>query len=681
MKNKLIILPVLFLLFFAGSLYGQKIDTAAVVISGGNAVIIDIPQISSPNERIVSRSVNNGTNYQQIGSLKRPESFEKFRAIAGDTLIRGLKKLKKFSSDKELWNFIQSNPPYKDYSLAVGNIRFLKAIGWTYTDNTIAQIPAGTKLYYKITDQATAVTDTGSCITGPQPFAQKPRLAKQRSSDSLIYMQWGYKAKTTRFLPKYAYVYQKSATGTFTKQVFEAPASLVNDSVYFGLSRRVLPNKEYTYYLQPVDFFDNAMNVRSDTITMLSVNYKVIPPVQNVKAKDTVAGILLTWKKQQPSLFLSGVLIERSTVVNGTYTTVAIKALTDSTYLDGDVRSGLTYYYRLKVIGQKDNANQKNSFSGFASASHSDKHNKPDVPYMLTVTSTKTALQLKWKPVTTMRLAGYYVYRTNKNDTSSMELISRLVTDSTFIDSTKNKSRRLDYYYAVKAVNMSDVKSNYSKMVEAKLPVGVEKPLTPAYINLTRNGGNLLIEWQNTKLSDNYIKGYVLYKRKIQPGEHLTYDVNKSASVEASRLGFSPVSKTLLTNPNYEDVVVAGPDLYEYAVAATDFFGAESGLSALAVQTQAPVILSAPLKLIVIDINSKAELSWLQSDVAGLKGFNVYRKELNEKDFKKIASVGVKESKYTDATIQPQKVYMYKIKSVSSQGESKGSASNSLKVY
>lgn len=103
MKKKIILLPmaIFALLIYtaacaqqAGSA-AQHTDTATVVVSGGNAVVIAIQKTSSLNSRIVSRSIGDTSNYTPIGNLTPPASFAAFRAIAGDSVIRGLKKNKK----------------------------------------------------------------------------------------------------------------------------------------------------------------------------------------------------------------------------------------------------------------------------------------------------------------------------------------------------------------------------------------------------------------------------------------------------------------------------------------------------------------------------------------------------------------------------------------------------------
>jgi hypothetical protein len=696
MKKKIILLPMAFfaLLIYTGAsaqqantatqqtgTAAQHTDTATVVVSGGNAVVIAIPQTSSLNSRIVSRSIGDTSNYTPIGTLKPPESFAAFRAIAGDTVILGLKKLKKLSSDKDLWKFIESNPSYTDFSFAMVNLRFLRAIGWAYIDSSLKNQPNGTKLFYKVFDPAKSATDTGSCMTGLQPNERQPLLTARHNSDSIIYLQWGYKITSRVFLPRYAWLYERTFNGTFEKQSVIAYATYTADSVYFGLSQHVLPGRQFTCYIQPVDFFNNGINIHSDTIKIVSVNFKRIPPVQNAMAKDTTSGIFISWKKQASNPFIISLLIQRSTSVAGTYSNIAELAPGDSSYLDKEVVIGQAYYYRLKMMGQQEENVDPVNFSAFASASHSGKHRIPDPPYRLTAGPVTRGIQLSWQAVSSGSLAGYYVFRTTGYDTTQMELISRLINDTTFVDTAKNLSRRINYHYAIKAVSLANIKSRYSATVQAKLPVGIDKPITPAFINITRSNNKLLVEWQNTRSTDNYMSGYVLYKHKIQPGVSVNYDVKNKASAEAARTGWTKVSETLIRHPYFEIAGSGSDDQYDYAVAAVDVSGGESGLSAPANVAAKARPLKTPLKLIVRTMDGGVQLGWLQADTSGLTGYAIYRKELGGKEYKKIITVRAGQSTYTDNDVEAKKVYFYMVRSVNNQEESKGYISNSIKIF
>lgn len=683
MKKVFILLSFLLPVLFAGKTYAQNIDTATVVVSGGNAVVMVIPPVNKNATRSISRAVGTASNYSALTTIKQAETFAAFRAIAGDTVIASLKQMKKLNSDKSLWSFLEGHPGYKEFGFALTNLRFLKAMGWAYVDSSINKLPVNTKVFYKVTDATNNKTDTGSCTTGRQPNAQQPVIVKYQADDSLLFAKWGFKSKSRWFLPMYAYVYKKNEKGVFEKMTSAISATHVADSVYFGLSNHVAPNLEYTYYIQPVDMFNNPIDVHSDTVTILSVNYRRLPAVIGTKATDTLNGIMLSWKKQPANLFFKGIVIQRALTATGDYTALTTVPVTDSTYLDKTPNEGQTYFYRLRVVGIKEDVKQQksNGFSGYATAKHVDKHARLLAPYNLTVATDPKGVKLNWQQVTSSMVVGYYVYRMDGVDTANMKLVSRLLTGTTYIDTTKNASRRLNYSYAVKSVSFTNAQSPYSNQVQAKLPFGLDKPITPAFINATRKDNTLFIQWEDTKLADNYISGYVLYKHKIVPGEKISYDVNKKASEEATRLNFVRVSKDTVKRAYYTVNFDDSGDQYEYAVAAVDVLNGESGLSALAVNTAEKVLIAPPVKLILTNIDNKVELTWLQGNLAGVKGYNVYRKAIGEKDFKKVANVDVKSTTWADNAIQPEKVYFYKIKAVNSYGESARAAANSIKIY
>jgi fibronectin type 3 domain-containing protein len=171
----------------------------------------------------------------------------------------------------------------------------------------------------------------------------------------------------------------------------------------------------------------------------------------------------------------------------------------------------------------------------------------------------------------------------------------------------------------------------------------------------------------------------MLYKHKKVAGTTLQYDVKKQASVEAARLGFVAVTNALIKRPYYVDST--GVDTaYEYAVSSKDVSGAESGLSALAESSATATALNAPFKLLIHHLDGKAELAWFKADAKSIISYNVYRKTVGEKGFKKIATVGAQQTTYSDKDLQGGKLYIYRVKSASEKEESVGYAENSYKA-
>lgn len=677
MKN-IFLIPIGLIALTTFKAEAQKIDTAKVLVSGGNAVLTYPPVNNNNNSYTISRSVGNKQNYVQLAVLKREASLSEFRAIAGDTLIQGIKQLRKVSSDNDLWKFINSNPPFSDFSLAMFNLRFLRAMGFAYVDTNINTLPKNTRIYYKITD-AYGKTDTGSCVTGKQPNAIKPMLVQSSSTDTNVMIKWAFKAPANISLPHYANVYQKDQAGVFEEKPFRILSEVKKDSLYFLLSKKVKPGMEYTFYIQPVDIYNNPIAVHSDTVSLMSVNLQKMMPVEKATAKDTTFGVLLYWKKIPVNPLYSGVLIQRSSTANGTFTTVATAPLTDSTFLDKSVEVGKSYFYRMKVINQKQKFGS--NFSAFVSSPHNDKHTRPDAPYGIELSAGKNGIILSWQAAKeNQRLAGYRVYRSAHPDTVQMEEVSRLIINTTFTDTTKNRSRRTSYTYAIKAVSIGGVESKYSSTIQAKLNGGLDVPLTPAYINTHLKDNTLTIQWQNTKLDDNYITGYNIYRKKIVPGEQLIYDVKKNGATEASRMGFVKINKKMIDRPYYVDTLDKEGTHYEYAVTANDMTGGESGLTALAIDNTPPVKIASPVKLVLLNMDNKIQLNWQQADERNVLGYSIYRKIAGEKTYQKIASINAAQNTYSDNSFQPHHAYIYQVRAVDNNGESAGFASQSLWV-
>lgn len=73
---------------------------------------------------------------------------------------------------------------------------------------------------------------------------------------------------------------------------------------------------------------------------------------------------------------------------------------------------------------------------------------------------------------------------------------------------------------------------------------------------------------------------------------------------------------------------------------------------------------------------NKVELSWAQNDYDVLAGYNLYRSESADKNFKKINSSILAETSYTDTDVKPGVLYYYYFKVVNTDGNEQDAISN-----
>lgn len=657
-------------------------DSTVLFFTGKNVIVLTVPVTNNNTATVVSRAADSTGNYHQLAVLKKAQNLDAFKKITGNVFTDSLKKQLNLYDDNSLWQYISTHDTLRGYGFLALSIRFLQAMGDVYVDESTQSMAPGTKLFYQVKKQG-AVTAVVSG-TVPDLLTLKPFVKTVLQDDSLIRIKWAYAFDSTeKNLVAYANVYRTKTNGAFELMPGKTKGTRVRDSVQYVFSdNSVVPGNWYSYYLQPVDALGKLIGVNSDTVTAFSKNKSYMPALQNVKAVDTTTGILLTWSKQVSNPYAGGVQVERANASNGPYTVIDTAGKNDTAYLDVKVEQASAYYYRLAAVtSEKNKAHQPITYTGFATAMHMDRKDAPDVPYNFHLIDVQQGLKFAWRPVKSNSLQGYFVYRAVTGDTSGMQLVSHLLNDTTFIDTTKNASRRLDYYYTVRAVNVTGRQSGYSNVVQAKLRDGIDRPLTPAYVNVTRKNNILLIEWQDTKKKDDYVTGYMVYRVKKQGHENILFDVAKPASAEAKRLGFMLLTAKPIKHPYYIDSVSMPDTGYAYTVAVIDISQGESGLAALAEEPmQGQVFIAPPPKLITRNIGKAIELTWIRGDTTGVAGYNIYRKAQGEKGFKKIASINHPAGMYTDGNVTATTIYLYKIKAYSSNGESTAYASASAKT-
>ena len=136
-----------------------------------------------------------------------------------------------------------------------------------------------------------------------------------------------------------------------------------------------------------------------------------------------------------------------------------------SSYADGAVSNGVTYYYVVTAI---DTSGNESGQSGEASATPSGGGDTtpPAAPSGLSSSADNNSITLNWNDNGEADLAGYRVYRsTNRN--GPYDQVGGLVTASTYDDAAVQS--RQWYYYFVTAVDTSGNESATSGMVRDRV--------------------------------------------------------------------------------------------------------------------------------------------------------------------------------------------------------------------
>lgn len=669
-----------------GNVYAQNKNTP-----------IEIPAFNSANGPVLlfaGNSINNksrdskGAQYsltrteQKTGAVKQlqlpgmAKDFSSFKKIIGETVNKQLQHQLKLNNEAALWQFIQSHPDLNAYGLMAFSVPFRVAMGTAYMDAEVKD-KKGETFTYTVQVAGAANNNFTSTITiGQFPDFNAPQLSASKATDSIITIHWF--AKVKQDIPYFAFVFrQTGGRGDFIKLPARVIVNRKHDSAYFSFNEKVNANSAYKYFIRPTDLLENEGKFNSDTVSLVAVNFHKLPMITQLKATDTLNGILLSWQPLPANPLITGIEIQRSRDSRGDYVIIDTISAMANSYKDTRLLPHVAYYYRLCVLHLGAEKKGDKFYTAVSSAKQKIAH-IPDAPYGISVKTAENGVRIAWQPVNDPDIYAYYVYRGTSLQ-SKMGVISPSITDTVFTDTTSNLSRQTAYVYAVKAVSNTAKESPFSEKISAHLPFGKEKPITPGGIRITTMDKRTFIEWQDVKKDNPAILGYILYKHKTG-NTPLQYSVAKPASAEATRLQLEPVVQGVITVPYYEDTISQNGDKYEYLVSAIDQFGIESGLSATASSTDLPkAVIAPPAQVYVRSVKEGVAIQWEQADANNVEAFAIYRRSINEKKAIKIATVKGPLNQYTDKQVIQGNLYVYSVAAITAAGESDASIEKSIR--
>lgn len=199
-------------------------------------------------------------------------------------------------------------------------------------------------------------------------------------------------------------------------------------------------DKEYTLCVNKIGNKKTSVtSVKSTAYNKLKVSWKVVPAAASYQ-------------------------VYRSTKKDGDYQNIkSIDSVGTSSWTDSSVKTGKTYYYKIKVVVKTQNGNQTSGFSNVKSAKA--------VPAKTTLkakASNAKNVKLTWSKVKGAN--GYEIYRSNSKDGKyqKVKTISKGGTTS-YKDGKLKKSTT--YYYKIRAyrkVDRKKVYGSYSSVVSVK---------------------------------------------------------------------------------------------------------------------------------------------------------------------------------------------------------------------
>ncbi len=173
-------------------------------------------------------------------------------------------------------------------------------------------------------------------------------------------------------------------------------------------------------------------------------------------------------------------------------------------------------------------------------------------------------------------------------------------------------------------------------------------PRAPTVVRAERGDKRVDLSWESVESAT----GYNIYRR-IEGEEEFP---------------LNPLNREPVKEDHYTDLGVHNDIKYFYSVRAikrvakTDVEG--KGSPALAVTPMKLIPPSAPVELVAIPLKEGIELNWRKNPEPDILGYNVYRRKIDEKEFKRLNDSPVAKETYLDTQAELGQDYDYAVTAV-----------------
>jgi hypothetical protein len=645
---------------------------------------------------IVKRKRLDETNFKTVATMKMVESYEEAVKFIPEDLIQDFQKM----TGKKLIDHLKTRPDYKSLSLfGETNLGFLQSFGLAVLDNTVEK---GHYYIYRIYEQKEQEKETlfeetnfYNDLYNHALDSVGVELTRIVGMDSLVGFNWNIKeakndlidiTKKTKLFDDINTETLKADKSTYEKirrffitegkQYSRFPLNNFNQNfkVYYRINKETkwafhsnhiagkdsLNNRFIAAKIKcnpedlvetmviPEDFVGNK-GVQSDIYRGVAVTNNSVVLIYGVNSKDSTNSIVLDWAKLPNKAYYSGIELLRSTGVEPKQR-IAVLPVTDNKYTDFDIYPAgtiFTYYVRPLFI---ENQGLRQEIPA-STAQSCTSFSKPLPPFNLAAETVGEYTKLTWEAINEKSIFSYYVYR--GTSPTEFDLISNSVKTTEFIDSTSVLSPRLTYYYKVLSLNLTQDSSHCSPHISFTPTIPITDMYTPDLVQADIVNGKVWLKWNEVKLNDDFVQGYVLQRKTKTEKEFKT--------IHADYL-----EKALFIDTTFKQGVE-----YFYRVASvsirkdTAIFSKETAISMMIDEVKIEPIEDIE----TTNLSETIRVSWPAIDTENIAGYQVYRKLPTEVDFKMIGQVPKNFYEFEDKEVEKYETYIYSITALDSKGK------------
>jgi fibronectin type 3 domain-containing protein len=606
----------------------------------------------------VTVSTNINGKWQELQKVAGAKNEKEFSAIVGNDALSEIKIQRKLNTASETWSFIQNNAIIKNYGLYAFSKNFMQALGVLYVHNFDTKKYTGKTVSYKLEYYKSGKLidqKESSIVLQDKLTLAKPQLIAKNEKDSLIQVKWLFK-KTGDEPVVYGNVYKSDAKGNM-QLVSKLLALIPNngkDSIIFNFSERVTPGQLFSYSLIPANYADFE-GTASDTVSLFSINFEKINQVTNLKAKDTVGGIYLSFTPPPSSPVITGIIVERSRYDKTGYAAIDTIPPAATNYLDQKLLPNVSYYYHLRTISIRQLPLPSTAWAG---ATHLNKKEPDPLPPVSVKTiPTPKGVVIKWQPQPQADIGGFRVYRAN-NPKDNLTAISLIVQENEFLDTTALDNRR-QYTYAVSSINYSEAESALSEFAFASPVNNIILPSIPVGLNAAAENGRVILNWKNMQTGDAFIKGYKIYRKELSATEKLIDKIWEPK--ELLKNGYRLVQNNIIDAATYTDEFSNAVEKYAYYITAVDDKNTEGNAAGGITVTIPKPNLMPPGNFSVRKVSTGIAVSWDKSRQANITGYVIYRREAENSKSTVLVKIEKSNEEYIDKGVLKNKTYYYSV--------------------
>lgn len=602
----------------------------------------------------IYRKTAEETDFRRLNKnvIARVNTLDDLVSVVGDR-FEGVESLVGLTRD-EIWEAVDNDMESIAFIVYVSD-QFAEAIGQVFWDYNVT---VGVQYEYTVTrvkiDGTESPSSHGGVVVHGTPFMplMGPENIKIFADEKSISLTWEKHPDDESTFCYYVY----RSTGPEASFFRINPAPLVvtagqnEEDIFKGAfsDTTIIAERIYYYTVVSVDYAGNE-SPRQPVVAVKTKDVTAPRVPQGVEALPANSGVKIVWEKVQDE-DLAGYNVYRSEDAETDFAALneVILPRESAYYFDNTPSVATKFYYHVTSIDLAGNESAPSARLG----QHYRNFHRPMPPQGVKTEPLDKGVALAWLPNAESDLQGYYVYRAEEYE-GLISQVSPLLPDSvtSYIDQDEFLSERGNYYYLVKAINFSGVKSRFSVPAIVSPKVTELHHAPRSFFGFQDAMGNHLI-WSPS--TDIQVSGYNVFR--AEESKPQTWTLLNGSPIDRSEGSY--IDKT---------AVVSMP--YQYRLKSVNKAGQEGPGSHLLLLTRFVTAPMAPGTIRVTRDTGGVKLAWMPTRESNVVGYRIYRRsDTEEAVLITTTDLPRGNSGFLDPDVELQKRYYYSIASVANDG-------------